>query len=62
MDSLGYGLATALGVHHLKLAAQRTHMITWIFRIALAVFLLLAAGAMLLTVVGVDVGLLRERD
>jgi len=55
-------LATALGVHHLKLAAQRTHMVTWIFRIALAVFLLLAAGAMLLTVVGVDVGLLRERD
>ena len=30
----------------------------WIFRIALAVFLLLAAGAMLLTLLGVDVGLL----
>jgi hypothetical protein len=29
-----------------------------IFRIALAVFLLLAAGAMLLTVMGVDLGLM----
>ena len=29
-------------------------------RIALAVFLLLAAGAMLLTVMGVDVGLMRR--
>ena len=38
------------------------HMVPSIFRIALAVFLLLAAGAMLLTMMGVDVGLLREPD
>jgi hypothetical protein len=36
------------------------YIIPWIFRIALAVFLLVAAGAMLLTVMGVDVGLLRD--
>lgn len=33
------------------------YIIPWIFRIALAVFLLLAAGAMILTMLGVDVGL-----
>ncbi|MEY4785281.1 MAG: hypothetical protein RIR41_3216 [Pseudomonadota bacterium] len=36
------------------------YIVQWIFRIALAVFLLLAAGAMLLTVMGVDVGLMRR--
>ena len=35
------------------------YIVPWIFRIALAAFLLVAAGAMLLTVMGVDVGLLR---
>jgi hypothetical protein len=35
------------------------YIVPWIFRIVLAVFLLVAAGAMLLTVMGVDVGLLR---
>jgi hypothetical protein len=34
------------------------YVIPWIFRIALAASLLLAAGAMLLTVMGVDVGLM----
>jgi hypothetical protein len=34
------------------------YVITWIFPIALAAFLLLAAGAMLLTVMGLDVGLM----
>jgi hypothetical protein len=34
------------------------YIIPWIFRIALAVFLLVAAGAMILTLLGVDVGLL----
>ena len=36
------------------------YIVQWIFRIVLAVFLLLAAGAMLLTVMGVDVGLMRR--
>jgi hypothetical protein len=36
------------------------YIVPWIFRIALGVFLLLAAGAMLLTVMGVDVGLFRS--
>ncbi len=35
------------------------YVFLWIFRIALAVFRLLAAGAMLLTVMGVNVGLMR---
>lgn len=35
------------------------YVFLWIFPIALAVFLLLAAGAMLLTVMGVNVGLMR---
>lgn len=36
------------------------YIVPWIFRIALAVFLLVAAGAMLLTLLGVDVGLVRR--
>ena len=36
------------------------YIIPWIFRIVLAVFLLAAAGALLLTLLGVDVGLLRR--
>ncbi len=36
------------------------YIVPWIFRIALAVFLLVAAGAMLLTLLGVDVGLIRR--
>jgi hypothetical protein len=35
------------------------HFVPWTFRIAPAVFLLLAAGAMLLTVMGVDGWLMR---
>lgn len=35
-------------------------IVPWIFRIAVAVLLLLAAGAMRLTVIGVDVGLMRR--
>lgn len=35
------------------------YFIPWFFRIVLAVFLLLAAGALLLTVMGVDLGLFR---
>jgi hypothetical protein len=34
------------------------YVVPWIFRIALAVLLPLAAGAMLLTVMGVDLGLM----
>ena len=36
------------------------YIVQWIVRIALAGFLLVAAGAMLLTVMGVDVGLMRR--
>lgn len=36
------------------------YIIPWIFRIVLAVFLMVAAGALLLTIMGVDVGLLRR--
>jgi len=36
------------------------YIVPWIFRIARAVFLRLAAGAMLLTKMGVDVGLMRR--
>lgn len=35
------------------------YIVPWIFRIVLAVFLLVAAGAMMLTLMGVDLGLLR---
>jgi hypothetical protein len=36
------------------------YRIVWFFRIVLAVFLLGAAGAMILTLFGVDVGLVRR--
>lgn len=36
------------------------YIVPWIFRIALGVFLLLAAGALLLSLLGVDVGLFRR--
>jgi hypothetical protein len=36
------------------------YIVPWIFRIALAVFPLLAVGAMFLTVMSVDVGLMRR--
>lgn len=34
------------------------YWLPWVFRIAGAIFLLVAAGAMLLTVMGVDIGLM----
>lgn len=34
------------------------YWLPWVFRIAGAIFLLVAAGAMLLTVMGVDIGLI----
>lgn len=37
------------------------YIVPWFFRIVLAVFLLVAAGAMILTLLGVDVGLLRPK-
>ena len=40
----------------------RMYIVPWIFRIVLAVFLLGAAGALMLTVMGVDLGLFRPRD
>jgi hypothetical protein len=36
------------------------YWLPWFFRIVGAIFLLVAAGAMLLTVMGVDIGLLRR--
>lgn len=36
------------------------YIVPWIFRIVLGVFLLVAAGALLLTILGVDVGLFRH--
>ncbi len=36
------------------------YRLAWFFRIIGAIFLLAAAGAMLLTIFGVDVGLLRR--
>jgi len=36
------------------------YRVIWFFRIAGAIFLLVAAGALLLTVMGVDIGLLRR--
>jgi len=37
----------------------RMYIVPWIFRIVLAVFLLGAAGALMLTLMGVDLGLFR---
>jgi hypothetical protein len=36
------------------------YWLPWFFRIAGAIFLLVAAGALILTVLGVDIGLLRR--
>lgn len=36
------------------------YIVPWIFRIALSVFLLIAAGALILTLFGVDLGLFRR--
>jgi hypothetical protein len=36
------------------------YWLPWFFRIAGAIFLLVAAGALILTILGVDVGLLRR--